>query len=70
MSAEDQKDVGSGAVSMMMGVALGIPLCIIGGLIVQQTGWGLIIGPFVGLGIGVVLAMFGRGSGSDAPSAS
>lgn len=61
MSAEGQKDVGPAAVAIMMGVALGIPLSIVGGLVVQETGWGLILGPAIGLGIGLVLAMMGGG---------
>lgn len=68
MSAEGQKDVGPKAVAIMMGVALGIPLSIVGGVLVNETGWGLILGPAIGLGIGLVLAMMTGGSGSQAES--
>ena len=59
----------------MVGVAVGIPLSIIIGLVGAAQGWGnpsavtgwaLIAGPFVGLALGGVLACVFRGSASEA----
>jgi uncharacterized membrane protein (UPF0136 family) len=66
MSTGAEKDCSPRLVSLMMGVAIGIPLCIIGGLFLQQTGWGLILGPFLGLAIGVGLGFMASGKTASA----
>ena len=43
----------------MLGVAIGIPAAIIWGIITHQTTWGLLGGPVVGAGLGLILSLIG-----------
>ena len=56
-----QKDVPASAVSLMMGVAIGIPIAIVVGSFIGQPGWALLLGPPAGLVLGLGLAAMSRG---------
>ena len=49
------KDFSPNAVLLMMGVALGVPMSIVVGLIIDQTGFCLLAGPPAGLVLGLIL---------------
>ncbi|NRA97337.1 MAG: hypothetical protein HRU14_14135 [Planctomycetes bacterium] len=63
-----QKDVPASAVLLMMGVAIGIPIAIVIGMIIHQSGWALMLGPPAGLVLGFGLMVLCRGGTEPASS--
>ena len=64
-----RKDLTASAVLLMMGVAIGIPIAIVVGMVIGQTGWALLCGPPAGLVLGFGLTVLARG-GDSQPSTS
>lgn len=63
-----QKDLSNSAVLLMMGVAVGIPISIVVGLVIDQTGYALLAGPPAGLLLGFVMAAMAGKDSDGQPS--